>query len=147
MIFTESNARLSGKAYDPDDQNIDTDAFQLVREVNQLSGYRGFIYQNKFTRDYVVSHTGTEFDVDKIRDLIVTDAQMALLKINQQLDDARATVELAIELAKQNGTNVTVTGHSLGGFHTQVTCHEYGLHGETFNAYGAAGPYKVPMKM
>lgn len=143
--FTESNARLSDKSYRPNDDRIDTSAFRLIKEVNRPSGYRGFIYQNEVTKEYVVAHTGTEFDIDKLRDLALTDAQMALLKVNQQLDDARDTVELALEMAKRDGTSVTVTGHSLGGFLTQVTCHEYGLHGETYNAFGAAGLYGVPM--
>ncbi len=142
--FTESSARLSDKSYAPHNGNINTDAYRLIKEVGQPSGYRGFIYQNKITKDYVVAHTGTEFDTDKIRDIALTDAQMALLKVNQQLDDARDLVELAIEMAKRDGTSVTVTGHSLGGLLAQVTAHEYGLRGETFNAYGAAGLYGVP---
>lgn len=144
-IFTESNARLSDKSYDPHDHDLDTTAFRLIKEINRPSGYRGTIYQNKITGDYIVAHTGTEFDTDKIRDGLLTDGQMVLADMNQQLDDARDLVELAIEMAKRDGTRVTVTGHSLGGFHTQVTCHEYGLKGETFNAYGAAGLYDVPV--
>ena len=144
-IFTESHARLSYKSYDPGNTGIDTDAFELVIESNRASGYRGFIFRNNITKDYVVAHTGTEFDTDKIRDGLLTDGQMVLADVNQQLDDARDLVELAIEMAKRDGTRVTVTGHSLGGFHTQVTCHEYGLKGETFNAYGAAGLYDVPV--
>lgn len=143
--LTESNARLSEKSYSPHDDRIDIEAFELVKEVETSSGYHGVIYRNVKTRDYVVSHTGTEFDTDKLRDGLLTDAQMWLMKVNQQLDDARDLVELAIEMAKRDGTRVTVTGHSLGGFHTQVTCHEYGLKGETFNAYGAAGLHGVPV--
>lgn len=143
--LTESHARLSEKSYSPHDDRIDIEAFEQVKEVGTSSGYHGVIYRNVKTRDYVVSHTGTEFDTDKIRDGLLTDAQMVLADVNQQLDDARDLVELAIEMAKRDGTRVTVTGHSLGGFHTQVTCHEYGLKGETFNAYGAAGLYGVPV--
>lgn len=142
--FAESHARLSNKAYNPNDDRVETEAFLLVKEVNQPSGYRGFIYKNRVTDEYVVAHTGTEFDTDKIRDIALADAQMALIKTNQQLDDARDLVELAIEMAKRDGTSVTVTGHSLGGFLAQVTAYEYGLRGETFNAYGAAGLYGVP---
>ncbi len=142
--LTESHARLAAKAYDPARDNIDTSAFELVREVSHPSGFRGSIYRNKNSKEYIVAYTGTEFDTDKIRDIALTDAQMALLKVNQQLDDARDLVELAIEMAKRDGTSVTVTGHSLGGLLAQVTAHEYGLRGETFNAYGAAGLYGVP---
>jgi hypothetical protein len=34
---------------------------------------------------------------------------------------------------------VTVTGHSLGGTLAEITAYRFGLRGETFNAYGAAG--------
>lgn len=142
--LTESHARLSEKSYSPHHDRIDIEDFELVQELGTPAGYHGVIYRNVKTRDYVVAHTGTEFDTDKLRDGLLTDAQMALLKVNQQLDDARDLVELAIEMAKRDGSQVTVTGHSLGGFHAQVTCHEYGLLGETFNAYGAAGLYAVP---
>jgi len=89
-IFTESNARLSDKSYGPHDHDLDTTAFRLINEINRPSGYRGTIYQNKITGDYIVAHTGTEFDTDKLRDGLLTDAQMWLMKVNQQLDDARS---------------------------------------------------------
>lgn len=143
-IFTESSARLSAKSYNPHDDRLNTDAYRLIKEVDRPSGYRGSIYQNKITGDYVVANTGTEFDTDKVRDGLITDAQMPVLKVNQQLDDARDLVELAIEMAKRDGTSVIVTGHSLGGFLSQVTAYEYGLRGETFNAYGAAALSGVP---
>lgn len=141
--FTETHARQADDAYRLDGFKPPR-PYEVRTVYESPSGYRGVIYRNMESGDYVVSHTGTEFDTDKLRDGLLTDAQMSLLKVNQQLDDARDLVELAIEMAKRDGTKVTVTGHSLGGFHTQVTCHEYGLHGETFNAYGAAGLYGVP---
>lgn len=142
--FTETHARQADDVYRLD--GFKPPHPHEVRTVYEpSSGYRGVIYRNTESGDYVVAHTGTEFDTDKIRDGLLTDAQMILADVNQQLDDARDLVELAIEMAKRDGTRVTVTGHSLGGFHTQVTCHEYGLKGETFNAYGAAGLYDVPV--
>lgn len=142
-VFTETHALLADDVYRRDGFKP-PHPYEIRRVVETPSGFRGTIYRNKESGDYVVANTGTEFDTDKIRDGLLTDGQMALLKVNQQLDDARDLVELAIEMAKRDGTRVTVTGHSLGGFHTQVTCHEYGLKGETFNAYGAAGLYGVP---
>ena len=91
--FTESHARLSYKSYDPGSTGIDTDAFELVIESNRASGYRGFIFRNNITKDYVVAHTGTEFDTDKIRDALLTDGQMVLADVNQQLDDAQNQME------------------------------------------------------
>jgi Ca2+-binding RTX toxin-like protein len=110
------------------------------------SGYFGAIYQNETTGELVVAHRGTETDgLDGIlHDVIEADGQMALGLVNQQVNDANQLVELALELAKTSGpagapVSVTVTGHSLGGSLAQVTASEYGLYGETFNAYGAAG--------
>jgi hypothetical protein len=74
---------------------------------------------------------------------------MALIKLNQQLDGARDAVDIALQFAKKPGPNgempkVSVTGHSLGGALAQMTAAEYGLRGETFNAYGAAGLHGTP---
>ena len=88
--FTESHARLSYKSYDPGNTGIDTDAFELVSESNRASGYRGFIFRNNITKVYVGANTGTEFDTYKFRDGLLTDAQMWLRKVNQQLDDTRS---------------------------------------------------------
>ena len=41
--------------------------------------------------------------------------------------------ELAIKMTKRDGTRVTSTGHSLCGFLSQATSHEYGIPGDTFN--------------
>lgn len=144
MTTTEMHARLADKSYRPDDPRLDITPFVLVKEVSSSTGYSGYIFKNEKTGDYVVAHTGTEFDTDKGRDVFLTDAQMALRKVNQQLDDARDTVRLAMEYARRDGTQVTQIGHSLGGFFVQVLAYEYGVPGETYNAYGAAGLYGIP---
>jgi len=141
--FTETHARQADDVYRLDGFKPPR-PYEVRTVYESPSGYRGVVYRNMESGDYVVAHTGTEFDTDKVRDGLITDAQMPLLKVNQQLDDARDLVELAIEMAKRDGTSATVTGHSLGGFLTQVTAYEYSLRGETFNAYGAAGLYGVP---
>lgn len=141
--FTETHARQANDVYRLDGLKP-PHPYEVRTVYEPSSGYRGVIYRNMESGDYVIAHTGTEFDTDKIRDGLLADAQMALLKVNQQLDDARDLVELAVEMAIRDGTRVTVTGHSLGGFLAQVTAHENGLRGETFNAYGAAGLYGVP---
>lgn len=115
------------------------------------SGYFGAIFQNETTGELVVAHRGTEADsLDGIlHDAIEADGQMALGLINQQVNDANHLVERALELAKTSSptggpVSVTVTGHSLGGSLAQITASEYGLYGETFNAYGAAGIQGTP---
>lgn len=142
--FTETHSRQADDVYRLDGFKPPR-PYEVTTVYESPSGYRGVIYRNMESGDYVVAHTGTEFDTDKIRDGILTDAQMVLVDVNQQLDDARDLVELAVEMSKRDGTHVTVTGHSLGGFLAQVTAYENGLRGETFNAYGAAGLYGVPV--
>ncbi|GAB3313444.1 XVIPCD domain-containing protein [Luteimonas notoginsengisoli] len=150
-IFTESYAHLAHDSYQPKRVKDDVSGtpFEVYRIIDKPSGYHGVIYRNKVTNELVVAHRGTEFETDKVRDLAITDGQMVLVKLNQQLNGARETVELALELARHGGlagnrVPVTVTGHSLGGTLAQMTATEYGLHGETFNAYGAAGLHDTP---
>ena len=148
-IFSETFARLAGDVYHHRDRDHKADGtpFEVYRIIDKPSGYHGVIYRHPDTRELVVAHRGTEFEGDPLRDLVAADGQMALLMLNQQLDGAREAVELALALAKRNdGTSVpvTVTGHSLGGALAQMTAAEYGLRGETFNAYGAAGLHRTP---
>lgn len=140
---TEAHALLADYSYSQDERKL-PDIYEVKKVIETSTGYRGIIARNKVTGDYVVAHTGTEFDIDKGRDVFLTDAQMALLKVNQQLDDARDTVRLAMEYARKDGTQLTQTGHSLGGFFVEVNAHELGVPGETYNGYGAAGLYGVP---
>jgi hypothetical protein len=148
ITFTESYARLADDSY-RDGTLLGKTPYKILSSIDRSSGYHGVIYQNRETSDIVVAHRGTEFEGDKLRDLLATDGQMALIKLNQQLDGARQAVELALQYAKVSGSGekapeVSVTGHSLGGALAQMTAAEYGLRGETFNAYGAAGLYGTP---
>ncbi|QRP63427.1 hypothetical protein I6J77_15140 [Rhodanobacter sp. FDAARGOS 1247] len=156
-ISTDDYARMAADSYKswPDGHAVDGTDFEVYKTLqNTTSGYYGAIYRNKITGELVVAHRGTEFDdngtgTDILRDLVEADGQMALQRINQQIDDARHLVEIALDLAKHSSpsggpVSVTVTGHSLGGSLAQVTAFEYGLYGETFNAYGAAGQYGTP---
>ncbi|MGH8079884.1 MAG: hypothetical protein ACREP7_04860 [Lysobacter sp.] len=68
---------------------------------------------------------------------------MVVNRTNPQIKYASELTEQALELAKLypvdgHPAKVSVTGHSQGGTLAQVTAAKYGLHGETFNAYGAA---------
>ena len=132
--FTETHARQADDVYRLDGFKPPR-PYEVRTVYESPSGYRGVIYRNMESGDYVVAHTGTEFDTDKIRDGLLTDAQMVLVDVNQQLDDARDLVELAIEMVKRNGTHVIATGHSLGGCLAQATVYEYGPRDDTFNTH------------
>ncbi len=92
----------------------------------------------------VLAHRGTEFDRELVKDGLLTDGGMVLTGVNRQVADAMRATEYALDYARDNPEScgpaaLTVTGHSLGGTLAQITAYRYGLRGETFNAYGAAG--------
>jgi len=111
---------------------------------NPRTGFQATAYQRVDTEEIVIAFRGTEFDREALRDGAI-DAGMALAGVNAQAADAKAfTTKVLAQAkadAKENKTtvNVTVTGHSLGGTLAQLEAHKFGLKGETFNAYGAAG--------
>ena len=80
------------------------------------------------------------------------DLEMIRRQSNRQLPHAMALVEHAKALAREWNAdnpneqvpNISVTGHSLGGTLAQATAYQYGLHGVTFNAYGAAELPGIP---
>ncbi len=122
----------------------------LAFSDNKDNGYQGTIYQRLDTREIVVAHRGTESSVDMTggqlyKDAIKTDGGMVINGVNNQANDAIELTQKAMDLAKAEGERsgktppVSVTGHSLGGTLAQITAHKFDLHGETFNAYGAAG--------
>ncbi|MCZ2498390.1 hypothetical protein GN316_16640 [Xylophilus sp. Kf1] len=114
------------------------------RADNPRTGFQATAYQRTDTGEVVIAYRGTEFDREPLRDGGV-DAGMALAGVNAQGGDAKAFTQRVLSHAKadaqENGKpfNVTVTGHSLGGTLAQLEAHKFGLKGETFNAYGAAG--------
>ncbi len=118
--------------------------FLPVKHLDMPSGYQGTIYKNLLTGDYVVAHRGTEFDRQPLKDGAI-DLGMVSTRFNGQLKDALDLTRQAKELADRDGSNVSVTGHSLGGALAQVTAHHYNLPGEAFNPYGANSlGYRIP---
>ncbi|SDX76198.1 XVIPCD domain-containing protein [Lysobacter enzymogenes] len=140
-------AELSEFAYNPPSKNENGDwnaeiggiKYNVVEVVdNKSSGYQGVLFQSTKTGEFVVAHRGTEFKEEFIDDVLRADGGMVATRTNQQARDALALTERAMELARPKNAPVTVTGHSLGGCLAQIAAAKYGLHGETFNAYGAA---------
>lgn len=108
------------------------------------TGFQATAYQRIDTGEVVIAFRGTEFAREAVRDGGV-DAGMALAGVNAQRADAAAFTEKVLAQARASAQesnkpfSVTVTGHSLGGTLAQLEAHKFGLKGETFNAYGAAG--------
>lgn len=111
---------------------------------NPLTGFQATAYRRIDTGEIVIAYRGTEFDREPVQDGGV-DAGMVLTGLNLQRSDSEAFTERVLERAKLEADlhhrpmQVTVTGHSLGGTLAELNASKYGLKGETFNAYGAAG--------
>lgn len=111
---------------------------------NPLTGFQATAYRRMDTGEVIIAYRGTEFDREPVQDGGV-DAGMVLTGLNLQRGDSEAFTQRVLERAKLEADlhhrpmQVTVTGHSLGGTLAELNASKFGLHGETFNAYGAAG--------
>lgn len=109
-----------------------------------ITGFQATAYQRVDTGEVVIAFRGTEFDREPAHDGIV-DTAMALAGVNAQAADAKAFTARVLTQVNADShevgktLRVTVTGHSLGGTLAELQAHNFGLKGETFNAYGAAG--------
>ena len=153
-VTSQDYAYLSDHSYDRQNelaQKVKQDVtvggvvYTVLAHSDRPSGYQGTIYQRKDTGEIIVAHRGTEFEREQYKDLIKTDGAMGVARTNLQAEDAIALTREALRIAdvqardqRQSPSEVTVTGHSLGGTLAQITAHHFGLRGETFNAYGAA---------
>lgn len=158
-ITSQEYARLADHSYGRDERGNAVDLGALVGKSTVIggveyrvlaysdrpSGYQGAVYQRADSGEIIVAHRGTEFERERMADLITTDGLMAFSRFNPQADDAielsRLAIQQAERFARQNGgalPQITHTGHSLGGTLAQISGHYFGQGGETFNAYGAA---------
>lgn len=116
----------------------------LAHADNPKTGFQATAYRRVDTAEVVIAYRGTEFDREPVHDGLV-DTGMALAGVNGQARDAEAFTRQVLAQAKTDASRanqplqITVTGHSLGGTLAQLEAHKFGLKGETFNAYGAAG--------
>ncbi|TCV97214.1 lipase (class 3) [Luteibacter rhizovicinus] len=120
-------------------------AYKAIDNANNPhTGFQATAYLRLDTNEVIIAYRGTEFDREPVHDGGV-DAGMVLTGINAQAPDAVAFTQRVIDKAKQEAElndrspNITVTGHSLGGTLAEISAAKFGLKGETFNAYGAAG--------
>lgn len=136
--YRYENDRQPNEPIDADDRQ-----YAVIRTFNDPSGYQGVLYQDQVTGDLVLAHRGTEFGRQPVRDGVLTDLGMVLTGFSAQVPAALRATEAALAYAQDKARDcgpldLALTGHSLGGLLAQYTGHRYGLHAETFDAYGAA---------
>lgn len=106
------------------------DGYKVVKSVdNKDTGFHAEVLANG--NDVIVAYRGT--DITSVQD-IRNDVAMARDKIPAQATDAIKVYDQV----KQDSPNsdVTVTGHSLGGSLSQIVSSVRGCDAVTFNAYG-----------
>jgi hypothetical protein len=117
------------------------------------TGFHGTAYQNLSPPyNVIIAYRGTDPDIKNHTRTTFQDAAvdftMVKDRVNPQEADARAFTQEMLDKAQSRGISkdqITVAGHSLGGALAEIEASKFGLHGATFNAYGAVDlNYGVP---
>ncbi|MDQ7995297.1 MAG: XVIPCD domain-containing protein [Luteibacter sp.] len=112
-------------------------------EDTAMDGATGFFataYRDVDTGQVVIAYRGTDDPLDGIVDITMASSRLDIQQLESELF-TRDVLARAARDAKAAGKqpDVTLTGHSLGGALAELNAAKFGLRGETFNAYGAAG--------
>ncbi|ULU26916.1 XVIPCD domain-containing protein [Dyella terrae] len=146
-VSTSDYALLSQNAYQTPvkGQRVELGgvSYKALDYADTGTGFQATAYERLDTHEVIIAYRGTEFDREPLKDG-GTDAGMVIAGVNVQSPDAIAFTQRVLDqvhaLEKETGPMpVTVTGHSLGGTLAEINASKFGLKGETFNAYGAAG--------
>ena len=147
--FQKIYATLSDDAYG---KNYTIDGWERITNVNingmtnnqgyysdilkgfEASAYKKYIFdangQKVYTGEITVAYRGT----DSLNDMLVSDLGGVVAGVYQtQYGDAKKFYDA---ITAQYGSNVTITGHSLGGGLAQLVAANYGKTAYTFNAPG-----------
>ncbi len=137
-------------------QSFNTEGFNhegwrkiAIEDSTKKNGFRAGAYEKNGM--LVIAFKGSDFkfrDVGTLFDL-ENDLQIVLKRAPEQMISAKKFVAAQMAYAQQNGLQVVLTGHSLGGFIAQAAStltiedKQYSLPFVTFNAPGAKGNPKV----
>ena len=147
MSYDVNEAFLADKSYKLGDANKgqtitdpNGNRWMVVDTRDTATGYQGALLKNLDTGKYELVSRGTEFDREPIKDG-VADLQMGLGRLPDQIADARAFLQASLDKIIDDGgtpsSDLSLTGHSLGGSITQVLGAENPLLRATaFNPYG-----------
>ncbi|RDU51466.1 hypothetical protein CQA49_09570 [Helicobacter sp. MIT 00-7814] len=96
----------------------------LIHQPNTESGFSACLFQNKETKEFTLALRGTEFRLNKdlINDYYIGTNNNDTKRIVEQYIDMLIFYEEQVRplLERQKINQINVTGHSLGGFLTQL---------------------------
>lgn len=118
---------LSGHTYHNGSFNLPTN-WQEVTSFSAYNGFQSTVYENG--NNIVISYRGSDTTID----FIGSDRQMLEKNFPSQYQNANE-IYRQIKQSYPN-SNITVTGHSLGGSLAQLVSAKNGCPAVTFNAYG-----------
>ncbi|MGN6480973.1 XVIPCD domain-containing protein [Luteibacter sp.] len=143
---TDEYANLSAASYREDlriGDDVQTSGRHFVvvdSAASLITGFSATTFREKDGQDMVIAFRGTDDPFDSVVDGIMVGQRVNLQAIESEIYTAN-TLRRAVPrgTSLDAGDVVTVTGHSLGGGLAQLNAEKFGLHGETFNAYGIVG--------
>ena len=120
-------AAMAAHVYGDKSDNILQDGWtQIQKFENPKNGFKAALYQNG--DNYTLATTGTE-DIPKDG----KEDGLQVVGLSSQYDES---ISLARELSKKYGSNLSFTGHSLGGGLASLNAYATGSEALTFNAAG-----------
>lgn len=140
-VYAHLSARSYQRIQDGSIFRYEDKEFQVVDSADSLvTGFSATTYREVGTNDLVIAFRGTDDPVDGLIDATMVGTRIDLQAIESEIYTAN-TLKRAMDREADIGSrqSVTVTGHSLGGGLAQLNAEKFGLHGETFNAYGIVG--------
>ena len=155
--------RMTDQSYDKKTDGHFTEGlpagWKIFKQVEEKSGYAATVFINEKTKELVVSHRGTQFSDDKVRDLLVADGSIFLKILGYKTDTSvlankpKAVFDYLVEKLVPNqfqdsyklidsllkdkalkGYTIANTGHSLGGFIAETVGMKYQQKAVTFDA-------------
>jgi len=99
------------------------------------SDFQGILVQEKGTEKYTGAFRGTDSFTDISNDIL----GIGIADYNFQYNEAKEFIVDMMNTKEIDKSNLTLTGHSLGGIEVQQLSMEFQIEGYAFNPFGSSG--------